>query len=279
MGDNMKILYRQNHKNGTKTDLSAHNIKNSYLKEITFKSDYKKTTRKCHCHTEYELHLIFCGKQCYEVGDITYEVHENEFILIPPKTMHRMVFASENLHKYSITFDSAEILGVLCYHGKMTEAIINSIRFISEEFRKKMPSTPLIIENRVLEVLILLFRIIGCEKTTSDVEIKAADNRFVMAKKFISDNIEQNLSVADVAFYCHLSTRQLTRIFLDTEGVSPAKYINNIKMKKIGECIKNSDLSLQQISEQFSYNNEYYFNTAFKKHFGMPPFAYKKMFR
>lgn len=50
-------------------------------------------------------------------------------------------------------------------------------------------------------------------------------------------------------------------------------------MEKIGECIKNSDLSLQQISERFSYNNEYYFNRAFKKYFGVPPFAYRKMFR
>lgn len=275
----MKILYKQNPENNAKTGRSVLDIQNAYLKENTYKSDYRKTTLKSHCHTEYEIHMIFCGKQCYEVGDITYEVNENEFILIPPKTMHRMVFASENLQKYSITFDSNDIVAALCYHKAIPETIINSIRFIAEEFRKKSPSSPFIIENRVLEVLTLLFRSIGCETTTPVNEMSAVDNRFVMASKFILDNIEQNLSVADVAFYCHLSTRQLTRIFLDTEGVSPAKYINDIKMKKIGEYIKNSDLSLQQISEQFSYNNEYYFNTAFKKHFGMPPFTYRKMFR
>ena len=107
----------------------------------------------------------------------------------------------------------------------------------------------------------------------------AGDARFEMVKKFISDNVEQNLSVADVASYCHLSARQLTRIFLDKEGISPAKYINSERMKKIGECIKNSDLTLQQISDRFSYNNEYYFNASFKKYFGVPPLTYRKMFR
>lgn len=275
----MKILYRQNSEIDGKTALSKLKIQNSYLKEITFKSDYKKTTLKPHCHTEYEIHMVFCGKQSYEVGDITYEVHENEFILIPPKLMHRMAFASENLHKYSITFNSTDILSDLCYRGTIPQTVINSIEFIAEEFIKKMPSTPLIIENRVLEVLILLFRIIRRETMSLDAEINVVDNRFIIASKFISDNIEQNLSVADVAFCCHLSPRQLTRIFLDAEGVSVAKYINNIKMEKIGECIKNSDLSLQQISEQFSYNNVYYFNTAFKKNFGVTPFTYRKMFR
>lgn len=275
----MKILYRQNSEIVNKIGSSTLGIQNSCLKEITFENDYKKTTLKPHCHTEYEIHMIFGGKQCYEACGVKYEVNENEFIIIPPKTIHRMVFASENLHKYSITFNSTDILSNLCYHGMMTETVVNSISFIAEEFRKKMPSAPLLIENRVLEVLILLFRIIGCEEMNSNVEINMVDNRFIIASKFILDNIERNLSVSDVAFYCHLSPRQLTRIFLDTEGVSPAKYINSIKMKKIGECIKNSDLSLQQISERFSYNNEYYFNTAFKKYFGMPPFAYRKMFR
>lgn len=275
----MKILYRQNSEISNKTDLSALNIKNSYLKEITFKSDYKKTTRKPHCHTEYELHLIFCGIQCYEVGDITYEVHENEFILIPPETTHRVMFASENLLKYSITFNSADISENLCYHGKTTNAVTNSIRFIAEEFRKNMPCASLLIENRIFEMLILLLRIVGYKEIVANTEIHTEDTRLELAKKFISDNLEQNLSVTDVASYCHLSTRQLTRIFMDSEGVSPARYINSERMKKIGEYIKNTDLSLQQISEHFSYNNQYYFNVAFKKHFGMPPFTYKKMFR
>ena len=278
MGDSMKILYKQNSETSIKTASSVLNIQNSYLKEITFKNDHKKTTYKSHYHTEYEIHMIFCGKQCYEIGGVIYDVHENEFILIPPNIKHRVVFASENLLKYSITFNSTDIRCDICYHGMMTETVINSISFISEEFRKKMPTAPFLIRNRILEVLILLFRIIGCHEINTDTEIHIGDTRLELAKKFISDNIEQNLLVTDVASYCHLSTRQLSRLFLDTEGVSPGKYINSEKMKKIGECIRNSDLSLLQISTQFSYNNEYYFNTSFKKYFGMPPSMYRKMF-
>lgn len=275
----MKILYQQNSEIRAETALSALHIRNGYLKEITFKNDYKKTTLKSHYHTEYEIHMIFCGRQSYEADGVIYDVHENEWILFPPKTKHRMVFASENLLKYSITFHSTDIPGDSCYYGMMTEEVINSIRFIAEEYRRKLPSAPLLIENRVLEVFVLLFRIIGYQETNQYADMLAGDARFEMVKKFISDNVEQNLSVADVASYCHLSARQLTRIFLDKEGISPAKYINSERMKKIGECIKNSDLTLQQISDRFSYNNEYYFNASFKKYFGVPPLTYRKMFR
>lgn len=271
----MKILYRQN----VKSEMKKINIENAYLKEISLKKDYKNTTLKSHYHTEYEIHMIFCGNQCYEIDGVKYEIKKNEFILISPKTRHRMVSASQNLLKYSITFNSADVFCKSSCCGEMSEEIVRSMSFITEEFKKNMPSSPLLIENRVYEVLVMLIRIIGHEKVSQDTKTQTQNNRIELAKRFISDNIEQRLSVGDVASYCHISTRQLARIFLDIEGVSPAGFINSERMKKIGECVQNSDMSLQQISELFSFNNEYYFNTAFKKYFGMPPFSYRKMFR
>ena len=180
----MKILYQQNSEIRAETALSALHIRNGYLKEITFKNDYKKTTLKSHYHTEYEIHMIFCGRQSYEADGVIYDVHENEWILFPPKTKHRMVFASENLLKYSITFHSTDIPGDSCYYGMMTEEVINSIRFIAEEYRRKLPSAPLLIENRVLEVFVLLFRIIGYQETNQYADMLAGDARFEMVKKF-----------------------------------------------------------------------------------------------
>lgn len=275
----MKILYNQNSSINAISTLSTLNIKNCYLKEILYKNDYKKTTHKSHSHTEYEIHMIFQGTQSYNVDGVIFDLNENELIIIPPKIKHRMTFASENLLKYAISFTSDDIFGNSPYHGTITESIINNISFIADEFRQKQAFTFSMIENRVFEIFVFLNRIIGNKKINFIHELQQDNSKLELAKKFITDNIERNLSVTDVALYCHISPRQLTRNFIDNEGISPAKYINTQKMIKISEYIKNSDLSLQQISEKFSYNNEYYFNTAFKKYFGMPPFSYRKMFR
>ena len=266
---NMKIICKQN------TEIFG--MKNIYLKELTFKNDYKKTTLKYHYHNDYEIHMIFKGKQCYEISGGLYEAKEQEFILIPPGEKHCMMYASENLLKYPITFSSGILKGICSYHGRIPGTVFQGIEFISEEMKRKTPSAFLLSQNRTVEVITLLLREAGYEEKSIDSEKITDDDKNRLAKKFIADNIEQNLSVKDVATYCHLSERQLTRNFIMTEGISPAKYITAEKMKRVGECVKNTDLSLKQISEKFSFNNEYYFNTAFKKHFGMPPLSYRKM--
>ena len=279
MGDNMKILYRQNHETMPDTSFYRLNITNCHFKEIAYKKDYKITTLKAHSHTEYEIHMVLCGKQRYETADEIYEVEQNEFILIPPRQRHKIVFSSDDLVKYSITFNFSEDLFNSVMTGELSSEIISSIHFISEEFKRKSSFSVQLIENRLFEIVALLFRMAGLDEEVTSASKACGDEVVEMAKKFISDNIERNLSVSDVSAYCHLSERQLTRKFIEAEEISPAKYILSQRMKRIGEQVKNTDFSFRQISEQFSFNNEYYFNTAFKKHFGVPPLTYRKMHR
>lgn len=219
------------------------------------------------------------GEQHYEIEGVTYKLCKNDFIIISPRTRHRVVFSSASLIKYSFAFNAVDLLENSLYRGEITESIINSIEFIADEFKQKKSSSFLLIENRVFEILVLLLRISGYKEKTVNSEKDPADYRLGLAKKFISDNIEQGLSAADVADYCHISARQLSRIFVNSQGITPTKYIRDEKMKKISGYLKNSDLSLKQISEKFFYADEYYFNASFKKYFGIPPFAYRKMYQ
>ena len=98
-----------------------------------------------------------------------------------------------------------------------------------------------------------------------------------MAKQYIEDNVELNPSVSDVAEYCHLSAKQLTRIFNGFEGISPGEYIIRARVSRIEALLSDRSLSLRQIGEIMSFNNEYYFNAFFKKYSGMPPGEYRKM--
>jgi AraC-like DNA-binding protein len=83
--------------------------------------------------------------------------------------------------------------------------------------------------------------------------------------------------VGEVAKYCYLSTKQLTRIFNVYEGVSPGEYIIKARVAKIKKLISDKSFSLKQISDIMHFNNEYYFNAFFKKHSGLPPGEYRKM--
>ena len=98
-----------------------------------------------------------------------------------------------------------------------------------------------------------------------------------IAKQYIADNIERPFLVSDLAGYCYLSTKQLTRIFNEYEGITPGEYIKRERGIAVEKMLAESSFSLKQISEKMNFSNEYYFNEFFKKYSGMPPGEYRKM--
>ena len=131
--------------------------------------------------------------------------------------------------------------------------------------------------NSILEILVWIFRQAGSPEKES--RMPQDENAIIaLAKRYIEDNIELNPSVADAAAYSYLSSKQLTRIFGKFEGITPGEYIAKRRMAKIEKLILDDSLSLKDISEIMNFSNEYYFNSFFKKHAGMPPGEYRKMY-
>ena len=67
------------------------------------------------------------------------------------------------------------------------------------------------------------------------------------------------------------------RLFKEIYGMSPIKYINEIRTERARGLIANSNLSLSQIAEKVGYGDVYYFSRVFKKIAGVSPSAYKKI--
>ena len=59
-------------------------------------------------------------------------------------------------------------------------------------------------------------------------------------------------------------------------GVSPAKYVKLIKMKKAEEMLKSDYSRITDIGYSLGYNNVYDFSRDFKKFIGISPLKYAK---
>ena len=164
-----------------------------------------------------------------------------------------------------------------CLFGSVTGRISDDLNFAVNEasFKKEISNT--LIENIILEILVSLFRLSGIKEKENRVGLDE-NVTISLAKQYIEDNIETALCVDDVAAYCYLSTKQLTRLFNRFEETSPGEYIIKRRVKRIEKLLSESSLSLKQISTMMNFDNEYYFNAFFKRHSGMPPGEYRKMF-
>ncbi len=273
----MKILYKQ----GESRHLG---ISNCYLKYISVEKDAKNTTKKLHHHTNYEIHLIEKGHQVYELNGQEYTINAGDFLILPPHTKHRLLHSAPGTLKSSFTFNTDVKSPLLPFskftyscHGTLPPQILENLRFIKEEYHLRRETSPMLIKNRVLESVVLLFRAAGMKEQTADNTDESTDIRITIAKQYISDNVEQNLSVSDIAKYCYLSPKQLSRLFSKYEDISLSDYIRKQRCEHVAALLLDDSLSLKDISERMNFNNEYYFNSFVKKNLGQPPGTYRKM--
>ena len=271
----MKILYKQPTQD-THSSLSRYGVQNCYLKKLAIDRDHSSITKKSHHHTGFEMHIISEGYQEYEVGGSVYKLESGNFLIIYPNVPHTVIYSAPQTQKYSITFSKEINAPVSSLFGTATSRLTEDLAFLSNEASLKKEISDMLIENIILEIIVMFFRLSGIKEKEKEVQ-HDENTTLALAKEYIEDNIETALCVADVSAYCYLSTKQLTRLFNKFEDISPGEYIIGRRIKKIETLLSDNSLSLKQISIIMNFDNEYYFNAFFKKHSGMPPGEYRKM--
>ena len=285
----MRILYRQPQKSNGRalpfSTMAELGIEHCYLKEIDAEIDSAGFAKKSHSHTGYEVHLLETGSQVYETEDGCFSVEAGQFLLIPPNKKHQLRQTQAPMRKYGLIFSLNlspagsfwETLPQRCVCKEVPSALWESIRMIRAEREHAKQTSRVLIEGRTLEGVLLLLRTAGAVERKAQQPSSQENDGLEIAKQYIQDNLHTPLQVADVAAYCYVSTKQLTRLFARTESISPAAYIKREKIRYIQALLADASLSIREISERCGFPNEYYFNTFFKRYYGMPPGQYRKM--
>ena len=269
----MKILYRQEEQAaGCMANLG---ITDCYYKLLSVDTDRNSVT-KHHHHTGFELHMILEGSQLYEVDAHEYALLPHKLLLIPPGAKHRVIRSEQKTQKVSITFRLPPGILTKCLFATISPEVLHNLTFISTEAALNRSLSRLLIENRTFETIVTVLRLAGLPERPAATP-SGEHSSIKLAKQYIDDNVENNPSVTDVAQYCNLSAKQLTRIFLADDGISPGAYIQLRRAKHIEKLITDTGLSLGQISDRMHFSSEYYFSAYFKKHSGMPPGEFRKM--
>lgn len=104
-----------------------------------------------------------------------------------------------------------------------------------------------------------------------------AGNRHVVeAKKYIDSNFHRPLTVGEIAGSLFISDRYLYNLFIENEGISPKKYLNNLRLKKACSMLCNSKDSISEVAASVGFRDVLTFSRFFSKNVGMSPTLYRK---
>ncbi len=99
------------------------------------------------------------------------------------------------------------------------------------------------------------------------------------AKKYISENLSGELSVALLAEALYVTPNYLSRLFKKVTGIGCNEYIIMQRIRKAKALLETTSVQTGSIAEYVGYRDTNYFSLAFKKHTGYSPTAYREMSR
>ena len=100
------------------------------------------------------------------------------------------------------------------------------------------------------------------------------------AIEYISKNYNTpSLNNSILSKIAGISETYFRKIFTEIYGCPPMEYINRLRMSKAGEMLKSDYNSIESIARSVGYNSVYHFSKMFKRHYGISPSNYGKIYR
>ncbi len=94
-------------------------------------------------------------------------------------------------------------------------------------------------------------------------------------KEYMERNFNKKITVEDISKSFFLSRAYFRNIFFKSEGISPKKYLQKLRMEKAAELLENTDYKVSEISVSVGYDDQLAFSKAFKGYFGVSPVSYR----
>lgn len=110
-------------------------------------------------------------------------------------------------------------------------------------------------------------------------EAETGYSRLLKVVEFVSANYSEPIETPDMAAEAGLSASQLQREFSRLFGISPNRYLREIRIGVARRLLETSDDSISRISSSCGFYDQSHFSRQFKASTGLPPLQYRKRYR
>lgn len=95
--------------------------------------------------------------------------------------------------------------------------------------------------------------------------------------EYIDDHYMENITLEQLSELAHLSKFYYTRVFTSYKGITPYKYLTNVRLNHARSLILSTPLSIDKIGWQVGYGGSRNLIRAFKQATGVTPDKYRRI--
>ncbi|MDO9153528.1 MAG: AraC family transcriptional regulator [Paludibacter sp.] len=106
-------------------------------------------------------------------------------------------------------------------------------------------------------------------------EVGDVIQKIEQAKIIMNENVYKNIDPEELAQKLNLSYSSFRKVFKDYTGYAPAKYFQELKLRKAKQLLVGTSHSVKEIAYMLDYNSTEHFFSLFKKITGYTPMEYR----
>jgi ligand-binding sensor protein/AraC-like DNA-binding protein len=114
------------------------------------------------------------------------------------------------------------------------------------------------------------------EKTSDISKRITVSNTLKPAIEYIYEHKSENVKLDELAKVCHLSPSYFSRLFSKETGEKFPSYVSKLKIEWAKGLLEETDMHINEISDELGFSEVGYFIKIFKKYEGITPFLYRK---
>ena len=175
--------------------------------------------------------------------------------------------ANEYLNRTSITNSCV----ANCEENSKIPQIILNMCEISKTYNPSRSDDILLLK----ELYSLLYALIEEFPKPFEYKDKELHTYIQDALNFINSNYMHSITVQEIADYVNLSRSYLYKMFIKNLGISPQRYLINLRMYKATLLLKSTKLPIGEVANSVGYSDSLLFSKTFSQHFSMSPLNYR----
>lgn len=247
-----------------------------------------------HWHDVVELLFVLEGSINLRIGEKRYILHAGDTILINKNEIHNTSKTSEDnillllqisteyfYYHYPdfnrMIFNSDDFF-VKDLNRNKNDIIKHHLAKIVWELNKKRKGYQLYVLSEVELLIAYLINNYNYILMDKDKMISRENelDRIQRILMFINKNIEEKITLKDIADNENLSIYYLSRLFKENTGITFQEYLNNLRLDKALNLLSINEKSIADIAFESGFSTIKTFNNFFKQALGITPTEYRK---
>ena len=233
-------------------------------------------------HSYWELTYVDKGELLTTIDGVSYHLKQGDLIFYAPMQFHTQstfekISSSYLTINFKMNFNHADLLCNKIFSIQRDSYFIVT-RLIEELSNNNLYSDDLSL-CYLKELIIQMLRLDNSHfhsKPTTHMQQTYENELLNDILLYIDNNIYEKISVSTLCDHFCISTSMLHSLFRKNMNNTAKNYINELKLSKSKELIRNSTHTLSEISEMLGFSSIHYFSKKFKSYFNISPTEYSK---